>query len=152
MFSPDSSSLGMSLRHRRIHSAANTGQLGIQPSTHPPGSALVRYRPPVPEATPPTWSSALESTHSSGNQTLGSSLSSRCILWHWWYLQSATTSLTRPFICCPCRLQGTQDPASGQCSVDKGWPHWTVRPCSWHPLWTSGGGAAVPSAHLGFRR
>ena len=25
--------------------------------------------------------------------------------------------------------QGTQDPAAGQCSVDKGQPHWMVRPC-----------------------
>ena len=68
MFSPDSSSLGMSLRHRRIHSAANTGQLGIQPSTHPPGSALVRYRPPVPEATPQQPAQDSETPQEQGQQ------------------------------------------------------------------------------------
>lgn len=107
----------MSLNHRRVHKAANTGQLGRQPSSHPPGSALVPHWPPVPHATPSIWSLALEML---SLMTAGQSAAFSVPTANWWSLRPSLTSLTHPsLISCPCLLHVTElpDPLSQMTSV-----------------------------------
>lgn len=107
-FSPDSSSLDMSLTPRRVRAAANPRHLGRWPSTHPSGPASVLHWPPIPDGTPPTCSSALARTDT--GQSIALSPHSPCGTgdpWGQWYPHSSLfhwLPLSVPCVQAPCPL------------------------------------------------